>query len=118
MTPIKIGRQGEVAIYKIDAVPSDAKTISAERNSRGDFIVSHSESGNHHVVTGGVQVLERTNDVSAGMRILYAILETPQALEQDAATPHKKIDLPPGVYEFRTAREFDPFAEEVRRVAD
>lgn len=110
-----IGAQGEVTIIKIDAIPSGVKTKPAtQRNHRGQIIISHSESGHHHVVTGG-EVLER-EDAPSGMQIFYAIF--PRALEQDAPTPHDSYDLPDQFYEFRVAREFDPFAEQARRVAD
>ncbi len=52
------------------------------------------------------------------MKMLYAVLENPGQLVQDAAVPHETHNLPPGIYEFRIAREFDPFAEQARRVAD
>ena len=47
-----IGQQGEVRIIKIDAIPAKIKTKPAERVARG-HIISHSEQGHHHVVTGG-----------------------------------------------------------------
>lgn len=111
-----IGAQGEVTIIRISAIPDGVSTGPVERTSRG-AIISHSESGHHHILTGG-DVVERTSDVPAGMRVLYAILDAPASLIQDAATPHAGYDLPPGVYEFRCAREFDPFSEQARRVAD
>lgn len=110
-----IGAQGEVTIIKIDAIPDGVKTRPAsERNARGQIIISHSESGHHHVVTGG-DVLERV-DRPDGMQIFYAIF--PRALVQDAPTPHESFDLPDEFYEFRLAREYDPFAEQSRRVMD
>ena len=111
-----IGAQGEITIIKIDAIPKGVATKSAERTARG-WIISHSESGHHHVLTGG-DVMERTEGVAAGMQVLYALLAEPAALVQDAATPHGGYDLVPGTYEFRISREFDPFAEQARRVAD
>lgn len=36
----------------------------------------------------------------------------------DAAAPHGGYDLDAGIYEFRISREFDPFSEQARRVAD
>ena len=111
-----IGAQGEVTIIKIDALPTSMETKPVERIA-GGFIISHSESGHHHLLTGG-DVMERTSGVPAGMQILYAILDEPQALVQDAPTPHGGYDLEPGVYEFRLSREYNPFAEESRRVAD
>lgn len=112
-----VGAQGEITIIKIDAAPADfADMKPAQRTARG-AIISHSESGAHHVLTAG-DVRERTRDVPPGMQILYAILENPGQLVQDAQVPHGHYDLAAGIYEMRIAREFDPFAEQARRVAD
>lgn len=111
-----IGQQGEVRIIKLDAIPQNMKTKTAEKSKKG-FIISHSESGHHHVVTGG-DVMERTDNVPAGMQMFYAILDKPEQFIQDAANPHGGFRLDPGVYRFDVSREFDPFAEQARRVAD
>ena len=62
--------------------------------------------------------MERTQDVPEGMRILYAIVKEPTRLWQDAQQPHETHDTPPGIYEARIAREYDPLMEQARRVAD
>ena len=110
-----IGQQGECRIVKIDALP-EMQSRKVERDDKG-YIISHSESGHHHILTGG-EVLERTDKVPAGMRIFYAMLDEQAEFVQDAANPHGGFALPAGLYEFRVSREFDPFAEQVRRVAD
>ena len=112
-----IGQQGEVAIFKIESLPKmESKPV--EKTQAGDFIISHSESGNHHVI-GGCDVMERVDHVPEGMRILYAALDDLQSLRQDTGNnPHEKQDLPAGLYEFRISREYDPFAEQARQVAD
>lgn len=111
-----IAQQGEVRIVKIDAFPKKFESKAAEKVNAG-WVISHSESGHHHCLTGG-DVMERTNDVPAGMHIFYAILTDAQSLIQDATVPHKGVDLPPGIYEFRISREYNSFLEEARRVAD
>lgn len=111
-----IGQQGEVCIIKIDALPAEIETKSVERIAAG-FIISHSEQGHHHCIDGG-EVMERTDRVPAGMQIFFAILDRPQNFIQDAATPHGSFHLDPGVYEFRISREFNPFTEQARQVAD
>lgn len=116
MTKQIIGAQGEITIIKIDAMPKGIETKPVERTAAG-YIISHSENGNHHVLTGG-EVMERTDNVPEGMQVLYALLDAPAALVQDAPVPHEGFDLNPGIYEFRISREFDPFAEQARRVAD
>lgn len=111
------GDQGEVHIRKIASLPEDMEAKPAERCAKG-FIVGHSESGHHHVLTSG-DVLERVdNRTPQGLKMLYAILEEPADLVQDAPTPHEGFRLDAGIYEFRIAREYDPFAEQARRVAD
>lgn len=112
-----IGAQGEITIIKLDAAPADFASMAAvERVAKG-WVISHSESGHHHLLTAG-DVREQVRDVPEGMKILYAILKSPEKLIQDAATPHGHYDLAPGFYAFKIAREFDPFAEQARRVAD
>jgi len=111
-----IGAQGEITIIKIDALPEGMQTKPVERTAKG-WIISHSESGHHHVLTDG-NVMERTDNVPAGMQKLYALLDGPASLIQDATVPHGHYDLAPGAYEFRISREFDPFVEQARRVAD
>lgn len=111
-----IGAQGEITIVQIDALPEGMATKPVERTAKG-WIISHSESGHHHLLTGG-EVMERIDKVPAGMQVLYALLDAPASLVQDAAVPHGGYDLPAGLYEFRIAREYDPFAAQARRVAD
>lgn len=114
----KVAQQGEVAVYEIDAVPSDIWTTEVSKNSAGEFIVSHSESGHNHVIPGDSMVMERTDNVPAGMRMIYAILDKPGDLKQTAGHNHKSIDLNAGSYLFKISREYDPFAEQARIVAD
>lgn len=111
-----IGQQGEVRIIKIDAIPVGMDTKAAQKVASG-YVISHSESGHHHVLTGG-EVMERTDKVPAGMQVFYAILKEPEQFIQDAANPHGGYDLDPGIYRFDVSREYDPFAEQARRVAD
>jgi hypothetical protein len=111
-----IGAQGEVRIVKVDAVPVGIETKAVPKSGKG-FIISHSESGHHHLLTGG-DVLERTDKVPAGMQVFYAILDKPEQFIQDCANPHGGYALDPGIYRFDVSREFDPFSEQIRRVAD
>lgn len=111
-----IGQQGEVLIIKIDELPKNIETKSAERVDKG-WIVSHSENGHHHLLTGG-EVMERTDNVPQGMQIFYGILKEPASFIQDAGNAHGGYDLDAGIYQFRISREYNPFLEQARRVAD
>lgn len=110
--------QGEIYARKVDKLPADLVKFT-ERDSAGRWIVSHSESGNHHLLDAeGVTVMERTKDVPTGMRILYALVEKPTRLWQDAGVPHGEHEIGVGYVELRIAREYDPIALQTRRVAD
>ena len=111
-----VAAQGEITIFRVDQMPVGLVPF-ADKDRLGRPIVSHSESGNHHLLDASVDVLEKP-DAPEGMRILYALLDKPTRLFQDAPDAHGEHLLEPGLYELRIAREFDPFAEQARRVAD
>jgi len=116
---MKTFAQGEIYAREIDVLPEGLIDFT-EKDQSGAWLISHSESGNHHVMGAqGVTVMERVKDVPPGMRILFAIVDQPSTLRQDAAgNAHEAHDIPPGLYEMRIAREYDPFAGQARRVAD
>lgn len=116
MTREAIANQGEIRIDRVNAF-ADVETKAFDERTDKGFIISHSEQGHHHILSGDVEVMERVN-VPGGMRILQAIVREPSKLWQDAAVPHDPVDLDPGLYEFRIKREFDPFLEQARMVAD
>jgi hypothetical protein len=116
----KIAAQGEITIIRIGDVPKKKLTGTPLALEAGKLIIGHSETGHHHVLerTSGasVTVLDR---VPEGMRILRAILDEPNKLVHERGhDTHETIALPPGEYEFRIAREYDPYAELARQSAD
>lgn len=116
MERIAVANQGEIRIDRISELPDVTTQPFAERKGSA-FIISHSEQGHHHLLDGAVDVLERT-DVPQGAKVLYAIVKEPTKLFQDAAAPHDPVELGEGIYEFRIKREFDPFLQQARKVAD
>ena len=114
---IECGAQGEISIFRCEGSMPECVTAMLERDNAGRPIISHSESGNHHVLERAVEVFE-ADTAPSGMRILYALLDEPTALIQDAPDAHGSHTLEPGLYEYRIAREFDPFSEQIRMVAD
>lgn len=114
-----VGQQGEVKVFDVTELPKDMRTRPVEKDSRGNFIISHSEKGHHHIVPAGdAEIMECTDNVPAGMRILYAIVKNPTMLIQDAPAPHKGVPLGVGIKMFRIQREFNPFLEQARLVRD
>lgn len=116
MTFKKTAAQGEITITKVDTLPEGLKDFATEG---GHFIVGHSETGHHHVLEPqGVKMFE-AETAPAGMRVLYAILDEDKELKHlRSHDTHETVKLDKGLYEFRLGREFDPFSELARRVAD
>lgn len=112
-----IGAQGEISIFACNGTLPDGLIPMTERDKKGRPIISHSESGSHHVLERAVEVMEHPSP-PPGMRILYALLDEPTALVQDASDAHGAHMLDSGLVEFRIAREYDPFMEQARQVAD
>lgn len=112
-----IVRQGEVRMEPIKEIPEcELRRIDPVN---GIIIVGESESHHHHVLDAdGVTVMERTSGVPRGMRILYAIVEKQTSLRQTAGNPHGAHVIEPGTYEIPIKREFNPFTEQARKVAD
>ena len=112
-----LGAQGEIRMFRVDEIPDGVKTLKHEN---GHLIIGHSETGHHHVlVADRVQVFE-SETAPEGMRVLYAILESHGELQHlRAHDTHKSHAFQPGdKIMFRTDREYDPYAELARRVAD
>jgi hypothetical protein len=108
--------QGEISIRRIDKLPDELVPMKAEN---GTFIVGHSETGHHHVMTMDRAEFFEAKNPPAGMRILYAILAGEKVLEhQRPHDTHEPIQFQPGIYEFRSGREFDHYAELARSQAD
>ena len=117
----KIAAQGEITIVRIGDVPKNKKingTPLALEN--GKLIVGHSETGHHHVLerSAGTVVTVMDNP-PVGMKILHAILTEANSLVHERGhDTHETINLAPGEYEFRIAREFDHYGELARKSAD
>ena len=115
----RIPPQGEVNPFVVDSLPTDVELEPVEMTDKG-FIISHSESGHHHVLErrpdAKIKVFEQKTGLPEGMRILYAILDKPGQLIQDASVPHAPTKLPAGIIKFKISREYNPFAQQARKV--
>lgn len=108
--------QGDVLIRRVDTIPASAVPVAAVS---GEIIVTHSETGHHHVM-----VLDRESDPSVEMfsaadnpLLAWLKVSRPTALEHRRPhDTHAPILFSPGVYEVRRQREYTPNGW--RRVAD
>ena len=107
---------GEVNFFRITDGKANLAGFTDVSPVNGRYVVGHSEQGHHHVLEAdGVLVKER---VSEGMKILHAIVSKPVALRQEAGVPHAEQTVQPGDYIITNNIEYDPFAEQARRVMD
>ncbi len=108
----RIAAQGELTITRLSAPPKLlGKPVAPDG---GQLIVGHSETGHHHVVDADCATLTRVDEFTAYLNVTKA---TTLDHLRDVAR-HPSIALQPGMYEFRTGREFDPFESVIRRSAD
>lgn len=108
--------QGEITIRRIEALPDGVKAMEREN---GQWIIGHSETGHNHVLEAPKAKMFTAETAPEGMRVLYAILEEPgELVHRRGHDTHETIRHEPGIYEFRIGREYDPYAELARRVAD
>lgn len=108
--------QGEISIRRVSLLPAHVKPMELEG---GKFIIGHSETGHHHVMDRHEKQVFESTSVPDGMRVLYAVLDkASQLVHERGHDTHETISFDPGIYEFRLGREYDPYAELARRVAD
>ena len=106
----KVAAQGELTITRVSTIPKGNVVDS----TGGKLIVGHSETGHHHVVDADCATLTRVDEFLA-----YLTVNKPTELvHQREFDTHRTVALQPGMYEFRTGREFDPFADLIRASSD
>ncbi len=93
--------QGDILIQRIDKLPDGVVPVAPEN---GNVIVTHSETGHHHVMT-----MERTK----AYRLPDSIMDIFLAVEQDdvlthlrAHDTHEDILFRPNFYHIRRQREY------------
>jgi hypothetical protein len=103
--------QGDVYIERIDTLPAGTVAVAPEN---GKLIVTHSETGHHHVMNADAVTMHRLPN---SIMDCFLVVEKPAALEHlRPHDTHETIGLAPGVYKVRRQREYTP--EGFRRVED
>ena len=112
----KTAAQGECYFRKVDSIPKGLKPLALEN---GQLIIGHSETGHHHVIEHPNHAEVFKADDADGIEMLYAVIGKPTSVRHlRGHDTHEAIALQPGMYEIRKGREYDPYAELVRQVAD
>lgn len=107
---------GEVNFFRIDDGHLDTTGFKEFAPDKDGFIVGHSEQGHNHVLERGDVEMKYIDH--EGMQVLYAIVKEPVKLKQSAGHPHAEQTIQPGEYVVTNNVEYNPFTEQVRRVAD
>lgn len=103
--------QGDIYIRRIDKLPAGASKIEADA---GRVIVTHSETGHHHVMDAAAVTMYRLPD---SIMDCLLVVGSPTALEHlREHDKHEPIMFEPGTYHVRRQREHTP--EGFRRVED
>lgn len=98
--------QGDVMLIPVAELPTTGITPAATEN--GAYIVTHSETGHHHVVMERPTV-RMFQDAMDMFRSFLVIDGEPADLEHLRATDtHETVRLEPGIYEVRRQREYSP----------
>lgn len=98
--------QGDVMLVPVAELPASGLTPVATEN--GAYIVTHSETGHHHIVMDRPTVT-MFQDAMDMFRSFLVIDGEPADLEHLRATDtHETVRLEPGVYEVRRQREYSP----------
>lgn len=103
--------QGDVYIRRVSSLPAKVELVAPEN---GKLIVTHSETGHHHVM-----LAERTKMYRIPDSIMDIFLEVEEATPLEHLRPHdthEAIMFEPGIYHVRRQREYVP--EGFRRVED
>ncbi|WP_434733736.1 hypothetical protein NL154_05550 [Rhizobium sp. YTUHZ044] len=118
----KFAAQGELYFERIGDVPAsdvlpDGYSVRGLEN--GMMIIGHSETGHVHYMEAGSTVVGVLDRPPAGMQVLHMILREPKELKHlRSFDTHEALIFEPGEYRVRIQREYDPYAELARQVAD
>jgi hypothetical protein len=100
-------RHGNILLERAD-LPHGAKVLEAG----AEIVLSHSETGHHHVVRGGVALLERDAGRYVEVGAAGATL-----VHLKTADRHADIAVEPGTYRVTPQQEWD-LSDEWREVVD
>lgn len=103
--------QGDVYIRRIETLPKNA---IPEKPEHGRVIVTHSETGHHHVMDADAVTMYRLPD---SIMDCLLVVDKPTALEHlREHDQHEPIMFEAGIYHVRRQQEYTP--EGLRRVED
>jgi hypothetical protein len=105
----ELRQQGDVLMFKAEKMPEGLKPVKPE--PRG-FILAHGEATGHaHVIDAVGDCELYTNEINE----LWLWAKEQVIVKHDE---HKPVTLDTGFWKVGRVQEVDPFAQEIRKVAD
>lgn len=108
----KIACQGDLMLIRVAKMPDGVKQEPAVK---GEYVLTHSESGHDHVVLERPEVSLYSFEELKGY-LMVGGEEPVELLHKRSHDTHETILINPGMYELRRQREHSP--EGWRRAAD
>ena len=112
-----VASQGEVNFKIIGAMPEGLAPFDATGKH---YIIGHSENGNHHVLERSDVDIFKGGKTSAGMQILYALVNVATSVKQTSTgTPHAPITFDAGdIVKIWPSVDFNPFTDAISLAQD
>jgi len=101
-------QQGDVLFFKMTALPENLKP----KKFKDRVVFAEGEVTGHAHVTALDEFIDVFEDENSEM---WAVLEKTREVTHEE---HGTVTLDPGIYKIGIVREVDPFADEIRQVAD
>lgn len=98
--------QGDLFFIRKIVIPKGAKTV--ERTAKGYIIAEGEATGHAHVIDDDIRLYEKDGT-------LYVTTSKTVEVRHEE---HRPVSLEAGVWQVGIVREYDPFLEETRSVAD
>jgi len=100
----KLFQQGDVLVYKVDELPKNLNKAQNKVLAEGE-VTGHC----HQIIDDNTDVFVDDNGN------IFLETKADSVLKHDT---HHPITLPPGKYEVKIVREYDPFEDASRKVRD
>lgn len=100
----RLAAQGDVILRKIDKLPDGVVEMSSRD---GEYVVAHSETGHHHVITADKVRAFRPKKPDIYQMFLQ-IDEPTDLVHERSFDTHEALRIQPGTYEVRRQRQYTP----------
>jgi len=102
-------QQGDVLFFEVESTPKGLTKVKNARSGLVTFAEGEATGHHHSCVADGVELMEDKEGT------MWCVVEKESTVSHQE---HGEVKLTPGTYKIGIVREVDPFADEIRNVAD